>query len=172
MGDYQDLSIPANFFQHASEWTMTGVGKSIERRSDAGGANDPKVSEFFIHKGPLVFKKTNFKPAGELDLSAMNSYYYYQKTINKHKEEGPHKFDYRVDELPFSVDADFDPGDAADELSKKIVRNLPFARRGYVFKSPEIQAYYARQPWYIPDPGYSPVEATLTKKEQEDLRKN
>ena len=132
----------------------------------------PAVSEFFIHKGPLVFKKTNFKPKGELSLSAMSSYYYYAKTLDKHKGDGPFKFDYRLDELPFSVDADFNPGNAVDELSKKIVRNLPFARRGYVFKSPEIQAYYARQSWYIPDPNYAPVEAALTKREQEDLQKN
>ncbi len=172
MGDYQDLSIPAYFFQHASEWTMTGIGRSIDRQAVTGGAKEPAASEFFVHTGMLVFKKVNFRPAGELSLSAWNSYYYYTKTLDNHKGDGPFKFDYRLDELPFSVDADFNPGNAADEPSRKIVRNLPFARRGYIFKSPEIQAYYARQPWYIPDPSYAPVEATLTKKEQEDLGKN
>jgi YARHG domain len=172
MGDYQDLSIEANFFQHASEWTMTGAGRSLDRRPGSGDNKEPVFSEFFVHKGMLVFKKGNFRPAGELSLSASNSYYYYTKSLDKHEGDGPFKFDYRLDELPFSIDADFNPGNAADELSKKILRNLPFARRGYVFKSPEIQAYYARQPWYIPDPTYVPVEAALTKKEQEDLGKN
>lgn len=172
MGDYQDLSISASFFKHASEWTMTGMGKAIERGPNYGGNKEPDVSQFFVHKGQLVYKKTNFKPAGELYLSAVNSYYWYSKTVDKHVGEGPFKFDYRLDDLPFSVDADFNPGDAVDELSKKIVRNLPFARRGYVFKSPDIQAYYTRQPWYIPDPSYTPVEALLTRKEKEDLSKN
>jgi YARHG domain len=172
MGDYQDLSIPATFFQHASEWTMTGLGKAIERRPLYGDDKDPDESEFFVHKGMLVFKKANFRPGGELTLSGVSTYYYHDKTLNKHTGDGPFKFDYRLDELPFSIDADFDPGNASDELSRKIVRNLPFARRGYVFKSPEIQAYYARQPWYIPDPAYLPVEAALTKKEQEELGKN
>jgi hypothetical protein len=172
MGEYQDLSITPDFFQHASEWTITGVGKSIERRQDEGDAKAPLVSEFFVRTGMLVFKKTNFKPAGELYLSAMSSYYYYSKTLDKHTGDGPFKFDYRLDGLPFSVDAYFNPGNTVDELSKKIVRNLPFARRGYVFKSPEIQAYYVKQPWYMPDPTYMPVEAALTKQEQEDLQKN
>ena len=169
-GDYQDLSIPCTFFQHASEWTMTGPGKEIERKAEYGDEKDPMVSQFFIHKGTLVFKKQNFRPAGELNLSAMNSYYYYTKTVNKHTGDGPFQFDYRLDDLSFSVDAGF-PADAVDELSKKIVRNLPFARRGYIFKSPEIQAYYVRQPWYIPDPSYTPVASQLTRKEQELLSK-
>lgn len=166
MGDYQDLSIPNSFFRRASEWTMTGCGKAIDQ---------PDEAQFFIRKGTLVFKRTNFRPAGELDINANGSYFYYQKTLDKHLgkgQDGPVKFDYRLDELPFSVEAEFDPSQAVDEMSKKIVRNLPFARRGYVFKSPEIQAYYSRQPWYIPDPAYVPVMAQLTREEQENMSKN
>jgi hypothetical protein len=169
MGDYQDLSISESFFQHASEWTMTGVGRRIERKAEYGDGKEPGVSQFFVHKGMLIFKKANFKPAGELYLYSAGAYYYYNTSIGKHKGEGPFKFDCRLDDLPFSVDAGA-PSDAVDELSKKIVRNLPFARRGYVFKSPEIQAYYERQPWYIPDPGYTPVVGQLTAEEQKLLK--
>lgn len=170
MGDYQDLSISESFFQHASEWTMTGPGRQIERDAQYGDGKEPRVSQFFVHKGMLVFKKANFKPAGELYLNAVNAYYYYSKSTGKHQGDGPFKFDYSIDELPFSVEAGF-PGEAVDELSKKILRNLPFARRGYVFKSPEIQAYYTRQPWYIPDPSYTPVESALTPQERQAMSK-
>jgi hypothetical protein len=170
MGDYQDLSIPATFFQHGSEWTMTGPGKQIERKPQHSDDKEPKVAQFFIHHGTLVFRKSNFRPAGELNLSAMNYYYYYTLTVDKHKGEGPFKFDYRLDDLAFSVEEGW-PGDAVDELSKKILHNLPFARRGYIFKIPEIQAYYTSQPWYIPNPSYTPVVSQLTRKEQEQLNK-
>lgn len=170
MGDYQDLSIPQTFFQHSSEWTMTGPGNQIERKAGNGDEKDPGISQFFIHKGALVFKKANFRPEGELYLSAVNSYYYYSSTIDKHIGDGPYKFDYRLDNLSFSVDAGW-PNNAVDEMSKKIIRNLPFARRGYIFKTPEIQAYYVRQPWYIPDSSYTPVVSLLTRKEQELLSK-
>ena len=169
MGDYQDLSISQTFFQHASEWTMTGVGKRIERDAEYGDGKEPRVSQFFVHKGMLVFKKTNFKPGGELYLSSASSYYYYQKSTGKHQGDGPFKFDYRIDELPFSVDSGF-PAEAVDEQSKKILHNLPFARRGYVFKSPEIQAYYERQPWYIADVNYTPVVGELTVEERKLLK--
>jgi hypothetical protein len=55
----------------------------------------------------------------------------------------------------------------ANELSKTILKNLPFARRGYVFKSPELKAYYEKQNWYYPDPAYIPDLNQLTKGEQE-----
>ncbi|TDW97559.1 YARHG domain-containing protein [Dinghuibacter silviterrae] len=170
MGDYQDLSISQTFFQHSSEWTMTGPGNQIERKEQYGDEKTPKVSQFFMRKGILVFKKMNFRPAGELYLTAVNSYFYYTSSLEKHTGNGPFNFDYRLDDLPFSVDAGW-PGDAADALSKKILHNLPFARRGYIFKTPEIQAYYARQPWYIPDSSYRPVISELTRNEQVLLSK-
>ena len=71
----------------------------------------------------------------------------------------------------FSIDCQDGILPPANELSKKILRNLPFARRGYVFKSPDLTAYYKKQPWYVPDPAYVPVMNELTKKEQEWLVK-
>lgn len=168
MGDYQDLSIPETFFQHANEWTMTNPGKYIERKGDQDIDKASGVSEFFVHKGMLVFKKTNFRPAGELALRGEAGYFTGLQTQDKHPE-GDYKFNYRLDNLPFSADAEVDLSATADELSKKILRNLPFARRGYIFKTPEIQAYYERQPWYLADPSYVPDVGKLTETEKKSL---
>jgi hypothetical protein len=73
--------------------------------------------------------------------------------------------------LPFSIDNQDGIPPPADEFSKKVLRNLPFARRGYVFKSPELKAYFERQKWYWPDPAYQPAADLLTRKEQEWLKK-
>jgi hypothetical protein len=59
----------------------------------------------------------------------------------------------------------------ANELSKRILKNLPFARRGYIFKSSELQSYFEKQPWYKKDEKYEPVLAELTQKEQAWLKK-
>ncbi|HLZ88432.1 MAG TPA: YARHG domain-containing protein, partial [Puia sp.] len=170
-GEFQDLSIARTFFQHASEWTMSGVGKGLDWAAEKGEDKKTGRAEFFIRSGMLVFKKANFKPDGELHLNAVNSYFYYTKTLDKHTGDGPFKFDYRIDDLPYAIEGDNTLRDAVDELSNKIRRNLPFARRGYIFKSPEIQAYYARQPWYVPDSSYVPVVNQLTRKEQEMVNK-
>jgi hypothetical protein len=83
----------------------------------------------------------------------------------------PETFDSKRDKLPFSIDLQGAILPPADEVSKKILRNLPFARRGYVFKSPELTAYYKKLEWYVPDPAYTPIMNELTKKEQEWLVK-
>jgi hypothetical protein len=166
MGDFQDLALPATFFDRASEWAVDGVGKGVEIK---GEDDTSHMAQFFVRKGMLTYKKLNFRPAGELYLTSYNSYYYYQKSRKLHPELEGGGFDYKTCFLPFSIEAEDGISDANDELSKKIKRNLPFARRGYVFKSPELRSYYERQPWYMPDPAYTPVEAELTKKEQEWL---
>lgn len=154
MGDYQDLVLPATFFKQASEWVIDGVGKSREWMAESQtrvNKENAHMAEFFIRKGTISFRKTNFKPAGELSLSEPNSYGYHG-------------------DLSFSIEGGVPSGEKADRVSKQVLHNLPFARRGYVFKSPELQAYYSREPWYMPDPGYSPAAGKLTKEEQELLK--
>ena len=53
-----------------------------------------------------------------------------------------------------------------NDRSKNILKNLPYARRGYVFKNPDLQSYYTKQLWYQPDPTYVPDLNKLTEKEK------
>ena len=46
------------------------------------------------------------------------------------------------------------------------MRNLPFAWRGYVFKSKDLQKYFESTTWYIPDPDYVADMEALPEKEQ------
>ncbi|MCA0170385.1 YARHG domain-containing protein [Bacillus sp. RAR_GA_16] len=39
-----------------------------------------------------------------------------------------------------------------DEL--RLARNEIFARNGYVFKSDDLESYFAEKTWYYPDPYY------------------
>ena len=41
-------------------------------------------------------------------------------------------------------------------VNKRILRNLPYAHRGYVFKSKELQKYFRQLWWYMPDPQWQP----------------
>ncbi|HEX6037376.1 YARHG domain-containing protein [Longimicrobium sp.] len=36
-----------------------------------------------------------------------------------------------------------------------LLRNAAYARHGRVFEKPEYRDYFARQPWYRPDPAFS-----------------
>ena len=46
------------------------------------------------------------------------------------------------------------------------VKNLPFAYRGYIFNTKELQDFYESTPWYIPNPDYKPDMQQLPKEEQ------
>ena len=48
------------------------------------------------------------------------------------------------------------------------MRNEMYARHGYVFKSPGLQAYFTAQPWYKPIEGVG--EAQLSELEKLNAR--
>ena len=170
MGEFQDFNIEQTFFNAVSEWKTDSTVKSMDLKS--GNKEQPAESEFFIRKGTIVFTKKGFKPRGELHIRSFNEYYYRSAESARHNYDTyAEAFDSKKDRLPFSVESQNGILPPADELSRKIAHNLPFARRGYVFKSPEIAGYYKKQPWYLPDPAYTPIPGELTKKEQDWLVK-
>ncbi len=96
-------------------------------------------------------------------MSAYNNYFF----DGNHVYPKDNRFNYKRDLLPFSVDSQNQIDTPANELSKTILKNLPFARRGYIFKSPELKTYYEKQNWYNPDSTYVPDLNQLSKSEQE-----
>ena len=49
---------------------------------------------------------------------------------------------------------------------RRILKNLPFAYRGYIFNSKELQDFYESTSWYIPNPAYKADMQQLPKEEQ------
>jgi YARHG domain len=161
MGDFQDLSIEPTFFKNPGDWQISGRGKqSIRRSTDTKYEKD--MPEFFVQKGMLSFQKKNFKPMDEFHMHAYNSYFF-GVTDEANKHTG---FDSKLDALPFSIKDQDQIGNPANDLSKTILKNLPYARRGYIFKNPELKAFYSRQSWYLRDPAYIPEQNQLTEKEK------
>ena len=162
MGDDQRINIGKSFFDKADEWTIAGTGKKRDMKTLYYETESPDDSDscagFYIKKGYLIFQKQNFKPKGELLFTSPHSTVVFADTFN-----------YKTQ--PYIGNEIFDISDgrhitASDEISKKIMRNLPFAKRGYIFSTPELQTYFERQLWYFPDPDYQPDMAKLSEEEQ------
>ena len=49
---------------------------------------------------------------------------------------------------------------------RRILKNLPFAYRGYIFNTKELQVFYESTSWYIPNPDYKPDMQQLPDEEQ------
>src|SRR5690554_1651707 len=154
MGEYETFIIDKSFFNDVNAWTINGIGKTEEVIGDASLLTVNDGVKFHIHKGEIIFQKKNFKPAGELFLYALN----YLEA---------HELVY----LPFSYNQFPMIDDSISSAQRKMARNLPFARRGYVFKSKDLQTYFETMDWYIPDPNYLPIVENLTESEKEWIEK-
>jgi hypothetical protein len=160
MGDDQLLNIPPNFFDIASDWNIVGVGKGIDIQNpyyfEADDYDIAKtLAQFYLQKGYLVYQKRNFRPEGELYFSSPRSFFEFNE------------FDYKKNK---TVPRDIVNGDyvvsAQNDISKKILRNIPFAERGYVFTNTELQNYFNNQVWYLPNSEYKADLSKLTLEEQ------
>ena len=168
MGELQDIWIRNTFFSNVSEWQLPETAKGIHLKKNRTDKMISDTSEFFIRKGMLTFQKQNFKPIGELYIESYKNWFYYGSQDENLNDD---YFNCKRDRLPFSIESQDEIKKPSDELSKRILKNLPFARRGYIFKSPELQAWFEKQPWYKKDETYKPVLAELTQKEQAWLNK-
>lgn len=149
-GEFESFKIAKTFFKNNSDWFILGIGKK-----SSYSQYDQQYTKFHIQKGLLIFQKKAFKPSGELFISS--SYC--------PEESEPANY------LPFSYDSKQYTPEPINDFEKKIFKNLPFARRGYVFKNAALKKYYESLDWYIPNPNYTPVVEKLHEFEQKWIQK-
>lgn len=149
MGEFENFLINKSFFSSAKEWIVNGIGKSRELKAGDRPALEDAV-QFYIQKGNLVFQKKNFSPKDELFIYSEQS---------------------TADELHFSYYRQNDHNEPKTDFERKLLKNLPYARRGYIFKNAELQQYFGKMSWYIPNPNYIPETELLTDLEKEWIRK-
>jgi hypothetical protein len=154
VGEFESINISKGFFKNENEWLINGIGKvGVIKKTEFESGKD--AVRFHIQKGYLIFQKKNFHPTGELSVSSPSYYGVEQsKTI-----------------LPFSYYQQNNLNDPVTDLEKRIYKNLPFARRGYVFQNPELKKFFEQQEWYIPNPNYFPDSELLTEVEKQWLNK-
>jgi len=151
MGAMQGFYIKKTFYNNVKEWNINGIGKSKE---------GTETGMFFIENGNIELKHLNFHPKGEIEIISPNSF-----GLSEEQEE---YFNPKKTKIPFSVSSQDNIPEAKTEFGKKILRNLPFARRGYVFKDKEVQKYYSKMTeWYTPNPSYVPDVQQLLDEEKE-----
>ncbi len=162
VGDITDFVIAKEFFTKGKEWEVNGWTKdTVFNKFDDPKEQTPALA-FYIQKSPVVFKKKNFKIEGDLHLVSWRI----QEPYHRYLEE----FNYMENLLPFSSDY-IENMLPRDRLSYKILKNLPFARRGYVFKSSRMKKYFKSLEWYRENPNYVPKWSDLTKEENEWITK-
>ena len=163
MGEFETFQMQPTFFNSLNNWIVKN-GKVIFKKS---ALTQERVAKFYLKDGKATFKAKNFIPKNGINLLSLH----YYKIPDKSQI-----FNYKKDKLPFSIYYTKESIAtnsytifAKDATSLKILKNLPYARRGYNFKTKVIANYYKAMPWYKVDKKYKANYNKLTKNEQKWL---
>lgn len=143
--------IPNKIFSAASFKVTKGTGKVRKVNTEYSGT----VVEVSLRNGMVEWHSTNFKPKEDMYINSTD------QLISQDSNRDLGDFYDRGGFMP-QTDVDFKKcyGRAAKnkkeerELTKRILRNLPYADRGYVFKDENLKRYFNAQWWYMPDPNW------------------
>ena len=139
-------------FGDASFAVSEGMGK-LRRTGHYG--NPTEVS---LRNGAITLHHTHFAPKSELTIMAVGIYGIY--VDNKCITGGTYDRSARIDWGPYEG-MQWVPADAA--FRQRVMRNLPYAHRGHVFKDKRLREYYESLWWYMPDPSYKDDTSDFTE---------
>lgn len=157
LGELQQYHISPSFFENTDQWTTQGRVKiGMENVMHEMSTETSRVMTVWQQKGSITFHAKNFKPQGELLLFA-------NYTLNREEILDSKTIKMSLHDLPGIREMKL-----KDEFTRKVLENIPYAQRGYVFKNKDLKAYFEAQPWYMPDPEYK--EAAFTEEEKAWLK--
>lgn len=158
LGEFQQYHIYPTFFDNLDQWETKGRVKiGMENVKNAMSDETKNMMTVWQHQGSVTFHAKNFRPQGELDLFANRFIPDYEILDSKTLKISLQEYPWLHDEMELK-----------DEFTRKVLENLPYARRGYVFKNKQLKAFYEKQPWYMPDPDYK--HHSLTEEEKTWLK--
>lgn len=159
LGAYKKINITPTFFSDTNDWTG-GIKWTKKKIALSENGSNSFFYEVITREDPLVFRKLNFSPKGELEIYSDRNHALLEMK----------NFDYQIFLLDYDIENFSFPLKTKDETSFLILRNYPFARRGYVFKNKVIQDYYESLEWYSPDRNYIADITELSFEEQEWIK--
>lgn len=141
--------IPNAVFSGAPFVVSEGTGKIRENTSPTRG----HVVEVSLRNGTLKWQKNSFRPTAELSiLSADELFRGKSCSLGSFYDRG------RI----YSINIQND-GSATDG---HVLRNLPYASRGHIFKNAKLKQYFESLWWYMPDSLYRDATADFTEQER------
>ena len=113
--------------------------------------------------------KKNFHPEGELSI-ASDSFYVYGLGYDNDDPEHQNALLGTLKSQYYHIHTDDALTEGLSSFTaeqKRIMKNIPFAYRGYVFEDKGLQRYFNSTNWYLPNPDYKADMTTMSKKEKE-----
>ena len=152
---------------NGAQWRVTsGTGKVHTIK--AGWGDGTEYYEFSLRNGTVEWHKTNFRPKSNFAIISPDNVLFYRDDFKLGR------FYDRTSAVlaPYEklTDEDQKKGTTEGIANSRILRNLPYASRGYVFKDAKLAAYFKSLWWYMPDPSWQQSTADFTTQEREWLK--
>lgn len=163
------FQIPATFFESADEWHLTGQGRIEEDLFVDPRDSTEKYAVFHIVSNGVSFHKKNFHPNGELTVEHRTCIFDLLGVVNKNgrldralQNYAAKQYHYQLENMPQMLEIWSENPKAAEKIpqrcsdyTRRIMRNLPWAYRGYVFKDKKLQMFFESTQWYMANPSYN-----------------
>jgi hypothetical protein len=152
MGEQQAFGVRETFFKDLNDWTLTGTGKVIDYKRNKENMND-SIMKCYLRQGCMVYHKLNFNPNHNLIIFCLDGICIWGPGKDAVFDAKAYKDDL-YSHIPFTDFKDNPKG--KDEFSERVIRNLPYARHGYVFQNKDLNDFFKTIEWYLPDPNFKP----------------
>ena len=141
-------------FDKGSFNIANGMGK--HRKSQYG------CKEVVLRNATIEYHCKDFIPDADLWINSFDSYLYDDKD---HKGiTAPPGAYYRYGHFFGYLQHGYE---GFNDFEKRIIRNLPYASRGYVFKDQTLADYFSQFYWYMPDPEWKASAKDFSPRERE-----
>lgn len=129
----------------------TGKVRTVKR------FDDNEVVEVSLRNGTVEWHGKNFIPSQDITIQAAEILYYTSDTpkLGSFYDRGEYFSFWFLDNK---------------DINPRIMRNLPYANRGYVFKSKDLQKYFSQFWWYMPDKNWQLSTDDFTPSELEYIK--
>ncbi len=132
----------------AAPFIIEGTGKMRKNKLPYGGP----MLEVSLRNGALLWHAKNFVPSDNINIYAGDLLYSFTEEakvgVFYDRNESYYLYDYED-----------------NKENRRLLRNLPFAHRGYVFKNKKLREYFSKLWWYMPDPTWESSTDDFTLRE-------
>ncbi|MBQ2540813.1 MAG: YARHG domain-containing protein [Paludibacteraceae bacterium] len=156
------FNIPRQCVNNVRPEVVHGAGK-VRAATQFDGDMKRNVWEISLRKGAVSFHIKNFKPSARHELEIQSMTYCFGGYGGN--DRLAHSYDRGEHGSAFLHC--ISKGGYSDEFVQLIIRNLPYASRGRVFKTKGLQKFFESCWWYMPDPRYNSNTKDFTKTDWE-----
>lgn len=146
-----------------AQWRVTsGMGKLHVIKG--AWENMPDYVEFSLRNGTVEWHGRNFRPTSDFAILSPDQLLFYRDDFKLGRF-----YDRTATVLlPYEKMTGEDQANGTTNgiPNSRILRNLPYASRGYVFKDAKLAAYFKSLWWYMPDPSWQQSTVDFTTQER------